>query len=114
MRLGCPPMVERSYEGPRISVGLFINGNGEQSLIPDILILVFFSSYYMIRGTAHMCLSRCTALILPRNVYFIVTLTPDVVHMYPIVITCVLLVQSIISVHENFYLSKIKLFYFAY
>jgi hypothetical protein len=28
-----------------------------------------------------------------------------VVHMYPIVITCVLLVQSIIPLHENFYLS---------
>lgn len=112
MRLGRPPMAERSYEGSRISVDLFINGNGGQSLMPDILILIFFSSYYTVRGTAHMCLSRCIALLLPSTVYFTAPLTPYVVHMYPIVNTCVLLVQSIISLHEKLYFSKIKLFYF--
>jgi hypothetical protein len=94
-------MAERLYEGSRISVDLFIYGNGEQSLIPDILISIFFSSYYTVRGIAHMCLSWCTALLL-STVYFIVPLTPYVVHKFPIVITCVLLVQSIISLHENF------------
>jgi hypothetical protein len=106
-------MAERLYEGSRISVDLFIYGNGKQTLIPDILISIFFSSYYTVRGTAHMCLSRCTALLL-GTVYFIAPLTPYVVHKFPIVVTCVLLVQSIISLHENFYMSKIKLFYFEY
>jgi hypothetical protein len=112
-RLRCPPMAERSYEGSRISVDLLINGNGGHSLIPDIFILVSFSSYYTVRGTAHMCLSRCTALLLPTTDYCIVPLTPYVGHMFPIVITCVLLVQSTISTHENLYLSKIKLFYLS-
>jgi hypothetical protein len=59
MRLGCPPMAERS------SADLFINGNGGQSLIPDIL-----SSYCTVRATgAHVLVT------VPQHCYSQVTLT---------------------------------------
>ena len=106
MRLGCPPVAERSYEGSRISVDLFINGNGGRSLISDIL-----SSYCTVHANGHMCLSRCTALLFPSTFYFIVPLTPYVVHMLPTVLTCVFLVQSIISLQANFYLSTLLSLY---
>jgi hypothetical protein len=131
MRLGCPAVVERSYEGSRISVDLFINGNGRRSLIPDTL-----SSYCTLRANRHMCLSRCTALLFPST-FFLLSHLPltlctcfiqfllvfflsTLLSLYTPTFTCLLyylsksqllLAQSIISLYANVYLSNLLSLY---